>query len=64
MNDNEFAKHLLKISEVAKKFIIDGCPLVMGKTAVDFFKEIFQKEGFTNNGLQKWQVLFVISKIT
>jgi phage gpG-like protein len=29
-------------------------PRIVGKTAVDHFKENFEKEGFVDNGLQKW----------
>lgn len=55
MDGSEFAKHLLKIGEDARKFINDDSPEIMGKTAVDFFKQSFHDEGFTNGGLQKWQ---------
>lgn len=33
---------------------IDDLAIIAGKQAVDFFKESFQKEGFTNGGLKKW----------
>ena len=29
-------------------------PIVIGKTAVDHFRENFTRQGFVNNGLQKW----------
>ena len=29
-------------------------PIVIGKTAVDHFRENFVKQGFVNNGTQKW----------
>lgn len=31
-----------------------NAPIIVGKTAVDFFKEGFQHEGFTDNSLNEW----------
>lgn len=33
---------------------IDDMAIIAGKQAIDFFKESFQKEGFTNGGFKKW----------
>lgn len=55
MDGSEFAKHLLDISEEVEQFINDDAPVIMGKTAVDFYKEGFENEGFTDGGLHKWK---------
>lgn len=54
MDGNYFAEHLLKQAEEIEQFINDDAPVIMGKNAVDFFKEGFQKEGFTDETLEKW----------
>lgn len=55
MNGDEFAQYLLQQSQQVENFTNNDAPVVMGKTAVDFFKEGFQNEGFTDNGLEKWE---------
>jgi len=54
MDGNQFAEHLLKMKQQTEQFINDDAPEIMGKTAVDFFTQSFQNEGFTNNGLNPW----------
>jgi len=55
MDGKQFAERLVKMSQEAEKFVNDDSPEIMGKIAVDFFKDGFQNEGFTNGGLQKWE---------
>ena len=55
MNGHEFSEHLLNISHEAERYISEEAPTVMGKIAVDHFKEGFQNEGFTDSGFEPWQ---------
>lgn len=55
MDGNQFAQHLLSMSQEAENFINDEAPIIMGKEAVDFFQEGFQNEGFTDTSLEKWK---------
>lgn len=55
MDGNQFAKHLLDISEESERFLNNDAPVIMGKTAVDFFTESFQNEGFTDVSLEPWK---------
>lgn len=55
MDGQEFAQHLLSMSEETERFINDDAPIVMGKVAVDFFTESFQDEGFTDTSFEPWQ---------
>jgi phage gpG-like protein len=43
-------KHILKHF----KAILNKAPKVVGRMAVDHFKQNFEVQGFVNNGLQKW----------
>lgn len=54
MNGDNFAQHLIQLSAETEDFTNNDAPIVMGKTAVDFFKEGFQNEGFTDNNFEKW----------
>lgn len=54
MDGQQFAQHLLNISNQAQDFINNDSPVIMGNIAVGFFKEAFQDEGFTDNAFQKW----------
>lgn len=54
MDGNNFAEHLLNQAQELEQFINEDAPVIMGKNAVDFFKEGFQEEGFTDKTLEKW----------
>jgi phage gpG-like protein len=54
MDGQEFANHLLKLSTEVENFINNDSPEIMGKLAVDHFKESFQDEGFTDAAFEKW----------
>lgn len=54
MNGDDFAQHLIQLSAEVEDFTDNDAPVVMGKIAVDHFKESFQNEGFTDNTLEKW----------
>lgn len=55
MDGNQFAQHLLSMSQEAENFINNEAPVIMGKEAVDFFQEGFQNEGFTDASLEPWK---------
>ena len=38
-----------------KIFVDTSGPVILGKTARDFFRESFQKEGFSNTAFVPWQ---------
>lgn len=46
----DFQEKLNKLKEGLTRDI----PVIVGKLAVDHFKENFHKQGFVNNGLKKW----------
>lgn len=46
----DLARHQMELS----KYIKRDAPRIAGKFGVDHFRESFDNEGFTNNGLHKW----------
>jgi hypothetical protein len=59
MKPEDFTKSLAAMAMDVKKFLEDdgsnGAPIVAGKTAEDFFRNNFQRQGFLDNGLTPWQ---------
>ena len=55
MTHDEFMRDLERITIEVEKYTDGEAPTIIGKTAADFFAENFQKEGFVDNGLQKWE---------
>ncbi|WP_297096407.1 phage virion morphogenesis protein [uncultured Draconibacterium sp.] len=53
-NINDLPADLAKHQKALAKYIRNDAPRIVGKMGVDHFKENFDKEGFVNNGLQKW----------
>lgn len=48
----------LKFKEIQEKFLLavqNDLPIVVGKTAADFYKQSFHNEGFTNQSLVPWK---------
>jgi len=56
MSPEEFIKHLQSSQSQIKKLIENKLPRLIGKHAVDHFRENFTKGGFVNGGLQKWKL--------
>ena len=55
MEGDQFATHLLQMSEEAQRFINDDAPIIMGKIARDVFTENFQNEGFMDIQNESWE---------
>ena len=55
MTPIDFSKQIDGFYKAAKKLVSQDLPIVIGKKSVDFFKENFQQEGYTNSGMQAWQ---------
>ena len=55
MDGDQFASHLLNMSEEARRFIDDDAPIIMGKNARDVFTENFQNEGFMDTQNESWE---------
>lgn len=55
MTPDEFAIKLDKMSVEINAVVNNALPIIIGKKAVDFFKEGFQKEGFTDTATVAWQ---------
>ena len=55
MTPEEFEKQLSNMATHIQTAITNELPEVVGKIAVDFFKEGFQEEGFTDTSIDKWQ---------
>lgn len=55
MDGDQFASHLLNMSEEAQRFINDDAPVIMGKNARDVFTENFQNEGFMDTQNESWE---------
>lgn len=55
MTHNEFYTKLQQKMTEINSFIQKDVPRIIGKTSVDFFKENFINQGFTDRGLEKWQ---------
>jgi phage gpG-like protein len=53
--NNQLSTLLTEKMEELITQIQHNLPLIMGKTAVDHFRENFSRGGFVNNGLQQWQ---------
>lgn len=51
---HEFTIKLSELQSRLKQAINQDVPRVAGKVAVDFFKQSFHNEGFTDATLQKW----------
>ena len=43
-----------KITEEVEAFLRDDLPRIVAKEAVDEFRENFDRQGFRNNGVQRW----------
>jgi len=54
MSTNELSIRLRGIAERVKQTVNTDLPRIAGKVAVDFFKQSFHNEGFTDAALQKW----------
>ncbi len=54
MSPDEFQIKLNELSITSKALINHTLPVIVGKIAVDFYKESFQNEGFKNQALVKW----------
>ncbi|MDR3133935.1 MAG: hypothetical protein LBU42_07960 [Prevotellaceae bacterium] len=58
MTPEQFVKNLAQMAVDVNKFINDtgpgGAPTIVGKTAVDFFTQNFDRQGFLNRGLTPW----------
>ena len=52
--NNELSRLLREKMEDWLQKVQHDLPIIMGKTAVDHFRENFKLGGFMNNGLQKW----------
>lgn len=55
MTPDEFALHLEHFARDIEDAVNNDLPIVMGKTAVDFFKENLQNESFTDQSPKPWQ---------
>ncbi|MCL2502659.1 MAG: virion morphogenesis protein [Bacteroidales bacterium] len=53
--NNQLSQVILEKMEAWITRVQRDLPIVMGKTAVDHFRENFKLGGFVNNGLQPWQ---------
>jgi len=54
MSTNELSIRLRGIAERIRLAVNTDLPRIAGKVAVDFFKQSFHNEGFTDAALQKW----------
>jgi phage gpG-like protein len=58
MTPEQFTKNLTQMSVDVNKFFNDtgsnGAPTIVGKTAVDFFTQNFDRQGFLNRELTSW----------
>ena len=55
MNHAQFVKKIAETLHKMDDYARNKAPKIAGKMAREFYKENFQKEGFVNDGLQKWQ---------
>lgn len=55
MTGEEFAELLSNNAHEIQEFAENIFPYLAGDIAVNHFRENFDKEGFVNNGLQKWK---------
>lgn len=55
LNHAEFVKKLEDNAREILDYAGNEAPRILGNTAKNFFAENFQKEGFVNGGLHKWQ---------
>lgn len=55
MNLHELEVNLKQLTKNLEDFANDIAPQVVGKTAKDFYKESFQKQGFTGDSLTSWK---------
>lgn len=55
MNTKEFEKKLHETQTAIRRFIEDKLPTIIGVEAVNFFKDSFVNEGFTDTFLVKWK---------
>ena len=53
--NNQLSSTLREKMEAFIKQAQRDLPIIIGKTAVDHFRENFKLGGFVNNGLQKWE---------
>lgn len=53
-NNPDIQKEIDRLTHLANQWVKHDLPRLVGKTAVDHFKENFDKEGFVDGGLQKW----------
>lgn len=55
MTQEEFIEHLRQTNEEFRKYFDEELPIIVGVEAVNFFKESFQNEGFTDETLEPWE---------
>ena len=55
MTPDQFILKIKEYPERMKIFVDTSGPVILGKTARDFFRESFRKEGFTNAEFVPWQ---------
>ena len=55
MTPDQFNKYLANLVKEIDNYADNDAPVIIGKTATDFFTDNFQKQGFVNRGLQAWQ---------
>jgi phage gpG-like protein len=55
MSPEEFLQHLTDTNNEFKEFFDNELPVIVGVEAVNFYKDSFQNEGFTDETLEKWQ---------
>jgi len=55
MTPEQFFQKLVNEQNQIKSLVKTKLPRMIGKIAVDHFKENFRKGGFVNGGLQKWK---------
>lgn len=53
-NINDLPADIARHQKELARYIRRDAPRIVGKMGVDHFRENFDKEGFVNNGLQKW----------
>ena len=54
-NIKQFGSDLRQIQDELKQFIQTDLPRIVGTEAVNFYKESFDKEGFTDKKKEKWK---------
>jgi phage gpG-like protein len=55
MTPEQFLQHLIDSETEFKRYFDNDLPTIVGVEAVNFYKESFQNEGFTDETLERWQ---------